>query len=77
MIRACTIPREWEAEHAMDVAVAMLGEGGAVTPARERLVFWPFTPATLDADLRAVGFVPESSTFAPDADRYAVTARHM
>jgi hypothetical protein len=59
----------------MDVAVAVLSDDGAVTSARERLAFWPFTPAMLASDLRAAGFEPESTTFAPEADRYAVTAR--
>jgi SAM-dependent methyltransferase len=75
VVRAWTVPETWEEEHAMDVAVALLGDDGAVTAARERLTFWPFTPATLAADLRAAGFIQESTTFAPGADRYAVTAR--
>ena len=75
VIRAWTLPEAWEAEHAMDLAVALVGDGGAVSTARERLTFWPFTPATLEADLRAAGLRQESSTFAPDAERYAVTAR--
>jgi len=75
VIRAWTIPDGWEATHHMDIAVAVLGEGGAVAAARERLAFWPFTPAALEADLRASGLAQESSTFAPDAERYGVTAR--
>ena len=41
----------------------------------ERLAFWPFTHEELDADLRAAGWSPEASTWAPDVDRYLVTAR--
>jgi SAM-dependent methyltransferase len=77
VVRAWTVPEAWEAAHAMDLAVALLHDDGSVTPARERLVFWPFTPATLDADLRAAGFAPESSTYAEDAERYGVTARRL
>jgi SAM-dependent methyltransferase len=77
VIRAWTVPEAWEAEHAMDVAVALLDDRGAVSVARERLTFWPFRPETLQADLRVAGFTPESSTFAPDAERYLVTARRM
>jgi SAM-dependent methyltransferase len=77
VIRAWTVPDAWEAPHAMDVAVAVLADGGAVTTGHERLTFWPFTPATLEADLRAAGLAQESTTFAPDAERYAVTARRL
>ena len=41
----------------------------------ERLPFWPFTHATLLADLRAAGLEPADSTFTADAERYLVTAR--
>jgi SAM-dependent methyltransferase len=75
VMRAWTVPESWEAPHVLEVAVAVLGERGAVHTARERLTFWPFTPAGLKADLRAVGLTPESSTYTPDADRYAVFAR--
>jgi SAM-dependent methyltransferase len=77
VVRAWTVPVAWEAAHAMDVAVAVLAGDGSVTTARERLTFWPFTPATLAADLDAAGFAQESSTFAPDAERYGVTARRL
>jgi SAM-dependent methyltransferase len=75
VIRAWTVPEAWDATHAMDLAVAVLGEGGALSTARERLTFWPFTPAMLEADLRAVGLAQESSTYMPDAERYDVFAR--
>jgi hypothetical protein len=48
-----------------------------VSSARERLTYRPFTPATLAADLRATGFTLQSSTFAPDAERYAAVARRL
>lgn len=41
----------------------------------EKLAYWPFTHEELDADLRAADWAPETSTWAPDADRYLVTAR--
>jgi hypothetical protein len=41
----------------------------------EELSYWPFTHGELDEDLRATGFAPESSTWAPDADRFLVSAR--
>ncbi len=41
----------------------------------ERLEFFPFAHAELLADLREVGLEPVESTFAPDVDRYLVTAR--
>ena len=69
------LAREWEDEHAFDVAVALLGDDGAVTTRGERLRFWPFSHATLREDLRAAGLEPETSTYAPDVDRYAVVAR--
>jgi SAM-dependent methyltransferase len=66
---------EWEAEHAFDVAVALLGDDGAVKTLGERLRFWPYSHETLRAELRAAGMTPETSTFEPDVDRYLVTAR--
>jgi hypothetical protein len=45
-----------------------------VTSHTERLAFWPFRHQTLDEDLRAAGLAPASSTYAPDLERYLVTA---
>jgi len=42
---------------------------------REELAYWPFTHDELDADLRAAGWAPATSTWSPDVDRYLVTAR--
>jgi SAM-dependent methyltransferase len=75
VIRAWTIPADWEAAHHLDTAVAVLGDRDAVSTRSERLRFWPFPAEALDADLRAAGLEPVSSTFAPDAERYAVRAR--
>jgi SAM-dependent methyltransferase len=75
VIYAWTIADAWEARHDLEIAVALLGEDGAVRTTRERLEVWPFARETLDADLRAAGLEPESSTWREDAERYLVTAR--
>ena len=41
---------------------------------REELAYWPFTHEELDADLRAAGWAPATSTWSPDVDRYLITA---
>jgi SAM-dependent methyltransferase len=66
---------DWEAEHAFDIAVALLGDDGKVTTMGERLRFWPYAYETLREELRAVGLEPETSTFDPAVDRYLLTAR--
>ncbi len=75
VIRNWSIPERWTDAHAMDTAVALLDGGGNVTTHAERLEFWPFTHEMLDADLLAAGLTPVDSTYAPDVDRYLVTAR--
>jgi SAM-dependent methyltransferase len=75
VVHAWTIPEDWEARHHLDVAVAVLDAAGGVTSRGERLAFWPFTHETLDADLRAAGLEPATSTYDPEVDRYLVTAR--
>jgi SAM-dependent methyltransferase len=75
LARAWTIAGDWDEPHALDVAVALIGAGGAVETHAERLTVWPFTPETLDADLRAAGLEPATTTFGDGADRYLVTAR--
>jgi SAM-dependent methyltransferase len=74
VIRAWTIPDDWDAPHRLDVAVALPGADGAVQTHREALDFWPFTHDELTADLRAAGLEPASSTCAPGVERYLVTA---
>jgi SAM-dependent methyltransferase len=73
--QAGLVLRFWEGERHLHVAVALLEPGGAVWTVSERLEYWPFTHTELDEDLRAAGLEPESSTWAPDAGRYLVTAR--
>jgi SAM-dependent methyltransferase len=75
VIRSWTIPERWTEKHLMDTAVSLMDADGRVTTHAERLEFWPFTHETLDADLRAAGLTPVTSSYAPDAERYGVTAR--
>jgi SAM-dependent methyltransferase len=67
--RRAIVRRAWE-PGALLIEVEVDGEVYA-----ERLAFWPFTHEQLDADLRAAGWVPETSTWSLDVDRYLVTAR--
>lgn len=75
VIHAWHVPERWEDPHHVDIAVAVLGPHGRVETTAERLAFWPFTHDTLSEDLRVSGLTPVSSTYAPDTDRYLVTAR--
>ncbi len=71
-----TIPERWDQPHFFDVAVALLGDDGAVATQRERFAFWPFTEEELLEDLRGAGLAPEEVGAAADkAGRYLVTAR--
>jgi SAM-dependent methyltransferase len=75
VIHAWTLADDWDERHFLDVAVALIDDAGAVRTHAERLEFWPFRHEDLDADLRATGSEPESSTYAPDAEHYLVIAR--
>jgi SAM-dependent methyltransferase len=72
--RVGLVIRAWTLPHRLDVAVAVLGAAGDVETHAETLAFCPFTHEELDADLRGAGLEPQSSTYAPDVDRYLVTA---
>jgi SAM-dependent methyltransferase len=75
-IYSWTIPARWDEQHAFDVAVALVGDGGAVTTYRERFAFWPFTEDELREDLRSVGLEPAPAVaLAEKAARYLLTAR--
>jgi SAM-dependent methyltransferase len=74
VVQAWTIGDSWDHPHYLDVAVAFIAAGGGVTSHTERLAFWPFRHQTLDEDLRAGGLALASSTYAPDVERYLVTA---
>jgi len=65
----------WEDRHGFDVAVALVGDDGAVETLGERLHFWPFRHEELDDDLQAAGLLPEETTYEPDVGNYVVTAR--
>jgi SAM-dependent methyltransferase len=69
------LAEDWDDQHGFDVAVALLGDDGAVTTRGERLRFWPYSVDMLREDLRDAGLEPETSTFEPDVDRYLLTAR--
>ena len=75
VVRSWRLRDAWEEPHGLEVAVALIGDGGEVETLTELLAFWPFTERDLEADLRAAGLEPAASTFAPDADRYLVSAR--
>jgi SAM-dependent methyltransferase len=74
-IRAWSLPHAWDAPHRVEVAVAELDGHRVVDVISEHLTFWPFTHDELTAELRAAGLEPVSSSYTPDADRYAVIAR--
>jgi len=75
VVQAWTVPDAWDDAHLQDVRVALLDHDDEVTPIGERLTVWPFRQEELRADAAAAGLVVESSTYAPDAGRYLVTAR--
>ena len=75
VVRRWTIADGWDERHELDVAVALIGADGGVELHAERLEFWPFRVRELDEDLRAAGLEPADSTYEPEVDRYAVTAR--
>lgn len=75
-IYSWTIPERWDEPHALDVAVALVADGGAITTRGERFAFWPFTEDQLREDLRSVGLAPSAAAApAEKAARYLLTAR--
>jgi SAM-dependent methyltransferase len=71
-----TIPESWDEPHSFDVAVALVGDDGAVQTFRERFDFWPFREDELREDLRDAGLEPEGRGVPADKPgRYLVTAR--
>jgi SAM-dependent methyltransferase len=75
VIRAWTLPEDWASPHRFEIAVAFPDRDGSVRTHQQALAFWPFTREELAADLRDAGLTPAMSTYAPDAERYLVTAR--
>jgi SAM-dependent methyltransferase len=70
--RRATVRRAWHDGDPPALEIEVTLEGAVYS---ERLEYLPFTHQELDADLRAAGFAPETSTWDPDVDRYLVTAR--
>jgi SAM-dependent methyltransferase len=64
----------WRSDR-LDIAVAVIEDDGTVTTVREALSYSPFRHEELDADLRASGLTPATSTYDAGAERYLVTAR--
>lgn len=75
VVHGWTIAEDWNDEHYLDVAVAIIDPAGGVTSQSERLTFWPFRHQDLDEDLRTAGLTPTCSTYAYEVERYLVTAR--
>jgi SAM-dependent methyltransferase len=74
-IHRWTLAPGWDERCELDVAVALVGEDGGVTTHAECLAFWPFSHTALHEDLVAAGLELVLSTYAPDVERYLVTAR--
>ena len=74
-VHVWTIPDAWEEPHALDVTIAIIAADGRVERRHEHMPIHPFTHGELDADLRAAGLTPTFSSYAPDVDRYLVSAR--
>jgi SAM-dependent methyltransferase len=68
--RAWHPPEREGGPHVLEVSVTVDDETWS-----ERLDYWPFSHEELDADLRAAGLEPASSTWDPEVDRYLVTSR--
>lgn len=74
-IYSWTIAERWHEPHAFDVAVALIGDDGAVTTRGEHVAFWPYTEAELREDLRSAGLEPSPAVAPAGAERYLLTAR--
>jgi SAM-dependent methyltransferase len=72
---AWSIGSTWRDPHRLDVAVALSDRSGPAARYAGRLTCWPFRHEQLEADLRAVGLIPSSSTYRRTAERYLLTAR--
>lgn len=68
------IPRRWEDEHHIEIAVAQIEADGTVLVRSEVLSSWPYRYDDLVADLQRVGLRVERSTFDPEAEGYMVVA---
>jgi len=68
------IEPQWEQEHHLEIAVAVLEPDGSVQASSERLSIWPYPYEELVAQLGSVGLAVETTTFDPDVDGYVVVA---
>lgn len=68
------IPRQWEREHHIEIAVAQIEADGAVLVRSEVLSSWPYRYDDLVSELQRVGLGVERSTFDPEAQDYTVVA---
>ena len=68
------MPERWDERHGLDVAVALLENGGAVRTVAESLDFWPFRHEELLDDLTALGLRAQTTTYDRAVDRYLVVA---
>jgi len=75
VVYAWSLADGWTERNEVDVAVALLETADSVVTHAERLAFWPFRHQELDQDLCAAGLSPTFSTYAPETQRYLVTAR--
>jgi SAM-dependent methyltransferase len=71
--RRAAVRRIWQPGDPPHLQIYVTLDDGTVY--EERLPYWPFTHDELEEDLELAGFAPESSTWSPDAERYAVTSR--
>lgn len=68
------IPRRWEREHRIEIAVAQIEADGAVLVRSEVLSSWPYRYDDLVSELQRVGLSVERSDFDPEAEGYMVVA---
>ena len=68
------IPRDWEEEHHIEIAVARLGDDGSVDVCSELLSSWPYRYDELMSELHDVGLTVGTSSFDPTAEDYRVVA---
>lgn len=75
LIHNWIVAEEWEQQHELHIAVALLDpDGDGVETVSERLTFWPFRHGQLQSELRDAGYAIEQSTYDPGVERYLVTA---
>ena len=71
------IAPRWEEEHHLEIAIAQLDGGAAVSVRSELLSCWPYRNDELAAELGQVGLHTEMNTFNLEAENYTVVASKM